>query len=140
MPSAPSTPAESRVRKDLNASVADGVGASVMIGLGESYVSAFALAVGTGEVVAGLLSTVPLLAGAVLQLIGPRAVARVGSLRRWVMACAALQALVERALSDVAPPAAGGSASPEPASGRWRASSWCRGTSPVPMRQPRCAR
>ncbi|MCA8923586.1 MAG: MFS transporter, partial [Planctomycetes bacterium] len=93
MPSAPSTPAESRVRKDLNASVADGVGASVMIGLGESYVSAFALAVGTGEVVAGLLSTVPLLAGAVLQLIGPRAVARVGSLRRWVMACAALQAL-----------------------------------------------
>jgi len=64
-----------------------------MVGLGETYVPAFALAVGLGEVAAGWIVAAPLLAGAVLQLVGPRAVRRLRSQKRWVVLCAAGQAL-----------------------------------------------
>lgn len=66
---------------------------SVMIGCGEAYFVAFALAMGMGEALAGLLGSVPLLAGALLQLIGPWAVQRLGSHKRWVVLTAGLQAL-----------------------------------------------
>ncbi len=81
-----------RLRTDLRASVADGAAFSVMVGLGETYLPAFVLAVGHGEILAGLTATVPMLAGAVLQLGSPRLVARAGSHRRWVIACAVVQA------------------------------------------------
>jgi hypothetical protein len=45
-----------------------------------------------GEVVAGLIACVPLLAGAILQLVSPYGVRTLGSYRRWVSACAAVQA------------------------------------------------
>ncbi len=64
-----------------------------MVGIGETYLVAFALAVGIGEVAAGLLSTVPMVAGGLLQLVSPLAVRRLNSRRRWVMTCAATQAL-----------------------------------------------
>jgi len=64
-----------------------------MVGLGETYVPAFALAVDLGEVIAGLVATVPMLAGACFQLATPFAVRRLGSYRRWVVLCARLQAL-----------------------------------------------
>ncbi|MGE0708651.1 MAG: MFS transporter [Planctomycetota bacterium] len=83
----------SQLRRDLRSALGDGVGYSAMVGLGETFVSAFALAVGVGEVAAGLLSTVPLVAGATLQLVAPWGVARLGSLRRWVVACATIQGL-----------------------------------------------
>ncbi len=63
-----------------------------MVGLGESYLALFALAAGLGEVLAGLITTVPLLAGAVIQLIGPRGARWVGTHRRWIVLCAAVQA------------------------------------------------
>lgn len=63
-----------------------------MVGIGETYLAAFALAAGMGEVAAGLVSTVPLLAGAVLQLCSPAAVRRLNSHRRWVALCALCQA------------------------------------------------
>jgi MFS family permease len=63
-----------------------------MVGMGESYLPAFVLAMGMGQVAAGLITTIPLLAGAVLQLISPAAVRLLGSHRRWVVICAALQA------------------------------------------------
>jgi MFS family permease len=66
---------------------------SAMVGLGEAYVPAFALAAGLGEVAAGLVASVPMLAGAVLQLVTPVAVRRLGSYRRWVVISARLQAL-----------------------------------------------
>jgi MFS family permease len=86
-------PTPSHHGRDLRAITADGVFFSVMVGLGETYVPAFALAAGLGEVVAGLVATVPLLAGAVFQLVTPFAVRRLGSYRRWVLICARLQAL-----------------------------------------------
>lgn len=81
-----------RLRNDLRAINGDGIAFSLMVGVGETYLPAFALAVGLGEVVAGLVSAVPLLAGAVLQLATPAAVRRLGSHKRWVLCCAALQA------------------------------------------------
>jgi MFS family permease len=72
--------------------LADGASYSVMVGVGEHYLPAFALALGMGEVVSGLVASVPLLAGAILQLISPYGVRRLGSYRRWVATCAAVQA------------------------------------------------
>src|ERR1700753_2338980 len=81
------------LRRNLCSSTADGVSFSVMVGVGESYFPAFVLALGLGDVAAGLITTVPLAAGAVLQTISPVAVRWFGSHRRWVVFCAALQAL-----------------------------------------------
>ena len=64
-----------------------------MVGFGETYIPAFALALGLGPVAAGLTASVPLLCGAVLQLVTPKGVARLGSNRGWVVACTTLQSL-----------------------------------------------
>ncbi len=87
------TDVDCRLKRNMRASLADGMGFSLMVGLGEAYLAAFALAVGLGEVVAGLVGTVPLLAGAILQLVSPRAIVWLGSLRRWVVLCASVQML-----------------------------------------------
>ena len=80
-------------RANLRASMADGATFGVMVGVGESYLAAFALAIGLGEISAGLVSSIPLLAGGILQLISLRAVHWFGSEKRWVVCCAALQGL-----------------------------------------------
>jgi MFS family permease len=82
-----------QLRHDLRAMSLDAAAFSVMVGIGESYLAAFALAVGVGQTGAGLLASVPPVAGAVLQLVSPAAVARLRSHRRWVVACAIVQAL-----------------------------------------------
>ncbi len=89
--SAPAFP--QRTVRDLRASLADGAGWGAMVGFGETYFSAFALAIGLGELVAGLVASLPLLAGGVLQTISPLAIRRFGSHKRWVVCCATLQAL-----------------------------------------------
>lgn len=80
------------LRRDLRAITVDGASFSLMVGVGETYLAAFALALGMGEVVSGLVGTVPLVAGALLQLISPWAVRRFRSHRRWVVLCATIQA------------------------------------------------
>ncbi len=79
------------LRRDLRASLLDGVSWGLMVGAGEAYLVAFVLALGYSETVSGLMATVPLLLGSVLQLAGPWVVTRLGSVRRMVVACAALQ-------------------------------------------------
>lgn len=96
------TPSRDRDRRSI---LGDGIAFSLMVGIGESYLAAFVLAAGLGEVAAGLVATVPMLAGATLQLVSPFAVRRLGSHRRWVVLCASLQAasftpLVVQALAD----------------------------------------
>ena len=81
------------LRRDLRAMTADGICFSAMVGLGEAYVPAFALALGHGAAAAGLLATLPLLAGACFQLVTPEAVRRLRSYRLWVVGCARFQAL-----------------------------------------------
>lgn len=82
------------LRSDLRASIADGTAYSVMVGIGEAYLPAFVLAVGLGEVRAGLTATIPVLAGSVLQLAAPALIRRLGSHRRWVLICGCIQAAV----------------------------------------------
>jgi MFS family permease len=64
-----------------------------MAGVAEVYLPAFGLALGLPVVLAGLLASVPLFAGGILQLVAPEAIARTRSLRGWVVGCTAVQAL-----------------------------------------------
>jgi len=80
-------------RHDLRAMLGDGAAFSVMVGIGETYLPAFALAAGLGEVAAGLVATLPLVAGAVLQLVSPAAVRWLKSHKWWVVLCASCQAV-----------------------------------------------
>ncbi len=63
-----------------------------MVGTGEAYLGAFAIALGWGSVGTGLLTTWPMLAGGALQLLTPAGVRRLGSRKKWVVLCAAVQA------------------------------------------------
>ena len=81
------------VRRDLALSLGDAAGYGMMAGAAEVYLPAFALAVGIRPVLAGLVATAPLLAGGLLQLCAPRAIARTPSLRRWSATCMVVQAL-----------------------------------------------
>jgi len=74
-------------------SIGDAAAYSVMVGIGETYFAAFALALGTGETIAGLVATLPMLMGASLQLATPWALKRFRSFRTWVVLCASLQAM-----------------------------------------------
>jgi hypothetical protein len=85
-------PPRSSLRRDLLVSTIDAMAFSVMVGCGETYFSAFALALGLGPVAAGMVASVPVLFGALLQLASPLAVARIGSNRRWVVVCTLVQA------------------------------------------------
>lgn len=82
----------STLRGDLRSMVADGAAFSVMVGIGETYLPAFVLAAGMGEVAAALVATIPMLAGSLLQLVSPYCVRWLGSHRRWVVLCALTQA------------------------------------------------
>ncbi len=81
------------LRRDLWVTTADAAAFSVMVGCGETYIPAFALALGLGPVAAGMMASVPVLVGAIFQLITPLAVARLGTNRGWVIACTTVQAL-----------------------------------------------
>ena len=63
-----------------------------MVGIGETYFAAFASALGSRRDFAGLIATLPMLAGASLQLATPWALRRFRSYRTWVVLCASLQA------------------------------------------------
>jgi len=89
--SASATPLTQSAKKNMIFSCADGAAYSMMVGCGETYIAAFALAIGMSQITAGLTGTVPLLAGGVLQLIGPAGARWCRSYRRWVLICATLQ-------------------------------------------------
>lgn len=77
----------------MKLSLADATAFNVMVGIGETYFPAFALALNKGELISGLIATLPMLAGATLQLVSPKALAAFGSYRKWVAMCATVQAL-----------------------------------------------
>ena len=81
------------LRRDLRVSLIDGAAFGGMVGFGETYLPAFALAIGLGELSAGLVASLPLAAGGIMQMISPQVVRWLGSHKRWVVLCAALQAL-----------------------------------------------
>ena len=81
------------LRRDLWVTTADAAAFSLMVGCGETYIPAFALALGLGPVAAGMMASVPVLVGAVFQLITPLGVARLGTNRGWCIACTTVQAI-----------------------------------------------
>lgn len=84
---------DSPLRGTLRAVVLEGAAFSVMVGIGESFLPAFVLAVGMTEIASGLIASIPMLAGGLLQMISPYAVRVLHSNRRWVVLCALAQAL-----------------------------------------------
>ena len=99
-----------RIRRDLRLITADGVVFSIHVGLGETYLAAFALAIGSSPVLAGLVAALPMVAGGLLQLVAPSLLPRFPSYRSFVVLGAATQAasflpLVAAALVVDAPPA-----------------------------------
>jgi hypothetical protein len=90
MPAPPNDSAQQE--RDLRAITADGVHYSIMVGAGETYVPAFALALGFGPVAAALVTTLPMFLGSLPQLAAPFGVVHAQSYRRWVVTCARLQA------------------------------------------------
>ena len=84
---------DAAMRRDMQSSLADGAGYGGMVGFGETYISAFALALGLGELMAGLAASLPMLAGGIMQTISPWAIRRMGSHKHWVVCCAAIQSL-----------------------------------------------
>lgn len=79
------------LRRDLRASVQEGCCYSLMVGLGETYFGAFFIAANVGNFQIGLLATVPILLGSLLQLVTPWGIRRMGSYRAWSVLTAGLQ-------------------------------------------------
>lgn len=81
-------------RKNLLYSYLDGIFFSLMVGLGESYFSAYSLELGHSEIFAGLIGTIPLFFGGLLQLFSPWGVRLLGSYKRFVCFSAFSQGLM----------------------------------------------
>lgn len=84
---------EGVLRRNLRASVADATAFGGMVGLGETYLPTFALAAGLGELMAGLVGSLPLVAGGIMQMMSPWAIRKLQSHKRWVVLCAGVQSL-----------------------------------------------
>ncbi len=89
-------------RSSRHQSYGDGCSYSLMLGFGETYFAAFAIWMGLGDVFAGLLSTVPLIFGGVLQLFGPSGIRFFKSVKKWVVFCALIQSLTHLPLAYAA--------------------------------------
>ena len=89
----PSFSALIALRPNLRASMLDGGFFGVMLGVGETFLPAFALAIGLGEVVSGLVTSLPVFFGGVVQLVSLRALTWTGSYKRWIVAGVTLQAM-----------------------------------------------
>lgn len=81
-----------RLAQDLRAIWVDGLAWAFMVGMGEQTIAAFAVALDLAVPWAGLVATVPMVAGALMQLVSPLAVRRLGSHRAWVVLTAGVQA------------------------------------------------
>ncbi|MDZ4660565.1 MAG: MFS transporter [Pseudomonadota bacterium] len=83
----------SSIKWNLKACTTDGIFYSAMVGFGETYFIAFALATGATDTFAGLISVVPMLLGSLFQLIVPWGVKSLRSYRIWVCVCTGIQSL-----------------------------------------------
>ncbi len=81
------------MRTNLRASCGDAAAFGGMVGFGETYLVAFALAIGLSELTAGLVGSLPLVVGGLIQLVSPRLIRWIGSHKRWIVCCASIQAL-----------------------------------------------
>lgn len=89
------------LRRDLRASVLEGSCYTLMVGVSETYFGAFLIAAGVGNFWIGVLATLPILLGSILQTVTPWGIRRMGSYRAWSVLTAGLQGLSLLALSAV---------------------------------------
>jgi MFS family permease len=82
-----------RIPNNLKTSIYDVICYSLMVGMGETYLAAYALALGVPERNAGLVTIVPILIASFLQLISHLGIRAIGSRQRWVVMCALTQAM-----------------------------------------------
>lgn len=82
----------SHLRHNMRVSTADATSFGMMVGVGETYLPAFALAIGLGEVTAGLVGSLPLFIGGILQAVSPWILQRGVSEKVWVVGASILQA------------------------------------------------
>jgi hypothetical protein len=75
----------SAIRRSMWFSTFDGGCYALMWGLGEAQFAAFALFLYASESLAGLVTTIPMVAGTAISLISPWAVAKLGSHKRWIV-------------------------------------------------------
>lgn len=87
----PATASRLTENHNLSQSMADAAFFGGMVGCGETYFSAFALAIGLGETASGLVASIPLLVGGTMQLLSPLAIKWLGSFQRWIVLGAVLQ-------------------------------------------------
>ena len=88
----PPRPRAAELHANLRRIYIDAIAFSVMVGAGETYLAAFVLGLGKGELASGLVSGIPMLAGALIQMISPGVIRRLKSHRTWVVLCAFIQA------------------------------------------------
>jgi MFS family permease len=84
---------KSIVERNLDASIKDGASYYVMVGLGETYVSACAVFLGASDSLVALLGTIPLFLGSCAQLVTPPLMDRTARRRRWYLLGSVSQAL-----------------------------------------------
>lgn len=82
-----------KLRRNLALSTSEAGAYGAMVGMGETYLPAFALALGMGEVTAGIVASAPMLVGGILQSISPWAITRLGSYKLWIILSATLQGI-----------------------------------------------
>jgi MFS family permease len=90
------------VRRSLYLSVLDGVLHAVMVGMSESYLGAFAVELGHANTSLAFLSTVPMLVGAIGQLLASPVARLVGGRKRLVVMAAGVQAASHLAFIHIA--------------------------------------
>jgi hypothetical protein len=81
------------LRKDLRLITWEGCSYCLMSGMGESSFAPFVLAMNYGEQWAGLVATLPVFLGSILQNASPHGILSFGSLRRWSVFTVSVQAL-----------------------------------------------
>ncbi len=86
-------------RKNIQLSFLDACSFSLMVGIGETFIPAFVIAMGLGSVKAGLVSSIPLLAGGLMQLLSPRCLRWSGSYKKWILICSFAQIICFLSLS-----------------------------------------
>ncbi|MBY0371920.1 MFS transporter [bacterium] len=85
--------AKAGLRGNMRLSIKEGSGFSLMVGVGETYLPAFLLWMGLGSVFSGWITTLPIMAGSLVQLFAPYFLQKMGSYKRWVLFSTSLQGL-----------------------------------------------
>lgn len=81
-----------KLKRNLSISYYDGVFYHLTLGFAENFFPAYLMAVGLGEVNAGLITTLPVLFGSFVQILTPLLIQNFGSYKRWVVSLAGIQA------------------------------------------------